>query len=102
MSAKARRAAKDATIAPKPANRKDERLKREQARIKALNRPELGDKEIHETFGKMKAITTYKIAKQFGINVSIANSLLKELETKGHLIRIGGFADHYVWKYNKK
>ncbi|MEE6245862.1 MAG: hypothetical protein VX368_00895 [Thermoproteota archaeon] len=102
MSAKARRAAKDATIAPKPSSRKDEKLKREQSKVKALNRPELGDKEIDETFGKMKAITTHKTAKQLGVNVSIANSILKELETKGHLIRIGGFADHYIWKYNKK
>jgi len=102
MPSKARKSPKDAFIAPKPSNRRDEKLKREQARIKALNRPELGDVEIAEIFGHMKAITSYRTAKQLGINISIASSILKELETKNHLIRIGGFADHYIWKYNKK
>jgi|TARA_B100002003_G_scaffold231431_1_gene242440 small subunit ribosomal protein S25e len=61
--------------------------------------PEMDEKEASKTFIPMKAITIYSTAKSLGINASIANKLIKKLEGKGILEKVGGYGGHYVYKY---
>ena len=61
--------------------------------------PKMDEKEAAKTFLPMKAITIYSTAKSLGINASLANKLIKKLEGKGILEKIGGYGGHYVYKY---
>jgi small subunit ribosomal protein S25e len=46
----------------------------------------------------LKAITPQSVARSTGVRVSIANSLLKELEHEGIIKRFGGYNGHYVYR----
>ena len=61
--------------------------------------PKIDEKEAAKTFVPMKAITIYSTAKSLGINASLANRLIKNLEGKGILTKDGGYGGHYVYKY---
>jgi small subunit ribosomal protein S25e len=61
--------------------------------------PKIDEKEAAKTFLPMKAITIYSTAKSLGINASLANRLIKNLEGKGILTKVGGYGGHYVYKY---
>ena len=61
--------------------------------------PKMDEKEAAKTFLPMKAITIYSTAKSLGINASLANRLIKNLEGKGILEKVGGYGGHYVYKY---
>ena len=61
--------------------------------------PKMDEKEAEKTFLPMKAITIYSTAKSLGINASLANKLIKNLEGKGILKKVGGYGGHYVYKY---
>jgi small subunit ribosomal protein S25e len=50
----------------------------------------------------MKAITAYSTAKALGINVSMASTLIKNLENRGILEKVGGYSGHYVYQYLSK
>ena len=61
--------------------------------------PKMDEKEAAKTFVPMKAITIYSTAKSLGINASLANKLIKNLEDKKILEKVGGYGGHYVYKY---
>jgi small subunit ribosomal protein S25e len=67
--------------------------------IKNMMMPKIEAGEAAKIFGPMKAITKYSIAKNLGINASIARSLIKNLVTKGILEKAGGYSGHYVYRY---
>lgn len=45
----------------------------------------------------MKAITVQSVAKAAGVKISVANSLVKALESKGVVKRVGGYSGHKVY-----
>jgi small subunit ribosomal protein S25e len=45
----------------------------------------------------MKAITIQSVAKAAGVKISVANSLVKTLESKGVIKRVGGYSGHKVY-----
>jgi len=53
--------------------------------------PEMDASEAAKTFVPMKAITIYSTAKTLSISASLANALLRDLETNKILEKIGGY-----------
>ncbi len=45
----------------------------------------------------MRAITVQSVAKAAGVKISVANSLVKTLESKGVLKKVGGYSGHKVY-----
>jgi small subunit ribosomal protein S25e len=54
-----------------------------------------------KTLQSMKAITTQGFARASGVKVSVANSFIKSLESKGVLMSVGGYSGRRVYKLIK-
>jgi small subunit ribosomal protein S25e len=50
------------------------------------------------TLQNMKAITPQGFARASGVKVSVANSYIKSLESKGVLRNVGGYSGHKVYR----
>jgi len=55
-------------------------------------------KQVIGMLPTLKAITPQAVARSTGARVSVANSLLKELEKEGIIKRFGGYNGHYVYR----
>ncbi len=55
-------------------------------------------KQVIGMLPTLKAITPQSVARSTGVRVSVANSLLKELEQEGIIKRFGGYNGHYVYR----
>ena len=51
-----------------------------------------------KTLQNMKAITTQGFARASGVKISVANSYIKSLESKGVITSIGGYSGHKVYR----
>ncbi|HYB75366.1 MAG TPA: hypothetical protein VEC08_00255 [Nitrososphaerales archaeon] len=60
--------------------------------------PKLTETEMLKSLSPLKAITTYAASKALGVNASIATGILRELEVKKAIVKVGGFSGHEVWK----
>jgi small subunit ribosomal protein S25e len=49
----------------------------------------------------MKAITVQGLARATGIKISVANSFIKSLESRGIVENVGGYSGHRVYKLIK-
>ncbi|MEM3404058.1 MAG: hypothetical protein QXJ17_05965 [Nitrososphaeria archaeon] len=49
----------------------------------------------------MKALTLYSVAKALGVTASAANQFLKTLESKGLIVKVGGFSGHYIYEFKE-
>jgi small subunit ribosomal protein S25e len=76
---------------------KEVRLARQQAKQQALVAPKIDDKGLQKTLGNMKAITMYGTAKALGLNASVASYLLRTLESRNVIKKVGGFSGHYIY-----
>jgi len=63
-----------------------------------LDYPEVGEKTFDE-IAKMGAITPFTIASKYGLKLSIAKNLLKELEKTGKIQYVAGSSRIKVYKY---
>lgn len=59
--------------------------------------PKMTDAEMAKVLAPLKAITVYTASRALGVNASIATGVLRDLEGRKVLSRIGGFSGHYVW-----
>ncbi|MDG6956361.1 MAG: hypothetical protein JRN16_05840 [Nitrososphaerota archaeon] len=59
--------------------------------------PRMSDSDLLKSLAPLKAITVHTAAKALGVNSSVATGVLRELESKGSLKRVGGFSGHGVW-----
>jgi small subunit ribosomal protein S25e len=59
--------------------------------------PKMSDADLLKSLVPLKAITLYSAARALGVNASVANVVLRDLEAKGSLKRAGGFSGHGVW-----
>ncbi len=50
-----------------------------------------------KTLQVMKSITVQNIAKTMGIKISVANSFIKSLESKGVVKLVGGYSGHRIY-----
>jgi len=60
--------------------------------------PKMTDVEMMKSLAPLKAITVYTASRALGINASIATGLLRQLEAKNAIARVGGFSGHTIWK----
>jgi small subunit ribosomal protein S25e len=51
-----------------------------------------------KTIKNMKPITSHSLARSMGVKISIANSFLRSLESKGMLKSIGGYSGHKIYE----
>src|SRR5918993_820514 len=51
-----------------------------------------------KTLQGMKAITAQGFARASGVKISVANSYIKSLESKGVIMSIGGYSGHKVYR----
>jgi len=51
-----------------------------------------------KTIQSMKPITSQGLARSMGVKISIANSFLRSLESKGILRPIGGYSGHRIYE----
>jgi len=83
------------------AQRKAEKQKKEVAKAKKEKRPvylsSLNEKEVEKAIKDLKAITVHSLARTLGISASLANSLIKSLEAKNVIRKVGGYSGHYVY-----
>ena len=59
--------------------------------------PRMSDAELMKALAPLKAITVYTASRALGVNASVASGVLKDLESKSMLARVGGFSGHGVW-----
>ncbi len=59
---------------------------------------------IEETAGRkalqnMKAITIQALARNLGVKISVANSFIRNMETKGSVKLAGGYSGHRIYQF---
>ena len=91
---------------PGDASAKDLKSKTDDSAGKQINRhrsimPTINEDQLKKNLQSLKAITVYNAAKPLGVSVSISNSILKYLEEKSIISKVGGYSGHYVWKLNE-
>jgi small subunit ribosomal protein S25e len=59
--------------------------------------PRMTDEEMVKTITPLKAITVVAASRALGVNASIATGILRGLESKRLITKVGGFSGHYVW-----
>ena len=59
--------------------------------------PKMTDQEMMKSLTPLKAITVLGAARALGVNSSIAMGVLRGLESRKMIARVGGFSGHYVW-----
>lgn len=79
---------------------KEQKQQQQQKRLPFLL-PKVSDEELVRALAPLKAVTIYSAAKALGVNASIALNLIRALENKKLLKRVGGFSGHYVWSLAK-
>lgn len=60
-------------------------------------RPSMGEPEMLKALTPLKAITVNGASRVLGVNASVANGVLRELEAHGKLMRAGGSSGHGIW-----
>jgi small subunit ribosomal protein S25e len=51
-----------------------------------------------KTIKSMKPITSHALARSMGVKISVANSFLRTLESKGIVRPIGGYSGHRIYE----
>jgi small subunit ribosomal protein S25e len=59
--------------------------------------PKMTQEEMVKALTPLKAITLYSASRVLGVNASIASGVLRSLESRNLITRVGGFSGHYVW-----
>lgn len=59
--------------------------------------PKMGEADMLKALIPLKAITVHTAARALGVNASVASGVLRDLESKSKLVRVGGFSGHGVW-----
>ena len=59
--------------------------------------PRMTEAEMVKSLTPLRAITITTASRALGVNASVANAVLKDLEAKQLLVRAGGFSGHGVW-----
>lgn len=59
--------------------------------------PKMSDAEFLKALTPLKAITVYTASRVLGVNASVASGVLRDLESRKMLTRVGGFSGHGVW-----
>ena len=84
----------------KALRRKERRLaeKEKKEKVERAVSLDVSEEEVLKVLRSLKAITVYGVARSLGVRASVANSLIRSLEAKGVVTKVGGWSGHYVWK----
>lgn len=82
--------------APKP-EKKEKETKTSGQKVKLSAIARVDEQQALKSLSQLKAITIYAAAKALGVNASVASSLLRSLESKNLIGKVGGFSGHYVY-----
>ena len=70
-------------------------------KITSVIDPNLKDEQAIKTLTPLKAITIYGAAKVLGVRASLAVKILKNLENKGLLNKVGGTSGRHIYSISK-
>ena len=76
---------------------KEQKAAPQQKRQLAFLPPKMSEAEMVKSLASLRAITITGASRALGVNSSVANSVIRELEAKQLLVRAGGFSGHGVW-----
>jgi len=94
-------------VKKKPLSAVEKALRRRERRLAEKEKKEkveravsldVSEEEVLKALRSLKAITVHGVARSLGIRASVANSLIRGLEAKGVVTKVGGWSGHYVWK----
>ncbi len=99
---RAQSAQEAATAGKKPEKKtaKEAKLAQQQAKQQALVMPKMDEKQILKALSPLKAITLYGTSRSLGVNAAIASQLLRNLESKNAIVKVGGYSGHYIYSVN--
>jgi small subunit ribosomal protein S25e len=86
---------------PEKRSAKETKLAAQQAKQQALVMPKIDDKQMVKTLAPLKAITVYATARALSLNAAIATQVLRNLESKEVIRRVGGYSGHYIYAINQ-
>ncbi|MGD0145335.1 MAG: hypothetical protein ABSB53_00570 [Nitrososphaerales archaeon] len=64
--------------------------------------PKMTEEDMMKSLAPLKAITIYTASRALGVNASIATGLLRDLEVKKMISKVGGFSGHSIWSVAPK
>lgn len=93
---------KDSTTASSSNQAQSQTQKKEDSKKSSGSRQKLSV-AIEETAGRkalqnMKAITVQALARNLGVKISVANSFIRNLETRGSVKLAGGYSGHRIYQ----
>lgn len=93
---------KDSTTASNSNQAQSQTQKKEDSKKSSGGRQKLSV-AIEETAGRkalqnMKAITVQALARNLGVKISVANSFIRTMETRGSVKLAGGYSGHRIYQ----
>jgi small subunit ribosomal protein S25e len=93
---------KDSTTASSSNQAQSQTQKKEDSKKSGGSRQKLSV-AIEETAGRkvlqnMKAITVQALARNLGVKISVANSFIRTMETRGSVKLAGGYSGHRIYQ----
>lgn len=93
---------KDSTTASSSNQAQTQTQKKEDSKKSSGGRQKLSV-AIEETAGRkalqnMKAITVQALARNLGVKISVANSFIRNMETRGSVKLAGGYSGHRIYQ----
>jgi small subunit ribosomal protein S25e len=93
---------KDSTTASSSNQAQSQTQKKEDTKKSSGGRQKLSV-AIEETAGRkalqnMKAITVQALARNLGVKISVANSFIRNMETRGSVKLAGGYSGHRIYQ----
>ena len=93
---------KDSTTASSSNQAQSQTQKKEDSKKSSRGRQKLSV-AIEETAGtkalqNMKAITVQALARNLGVKISVANSFIRTMETRGSVKLAGGYSGHRIYQ----
>ncbi|MGH9913617.1 MAG: MarR family transcriptional regulator [Nitrososphaeraceae archaeon] len=93
---------KDSTTASSSNQAQSQTQKKEDSKKSSSGRQKLSV-AIEETAGRkalqnMKAITVQALARNLGVKISVANSFIRNMETRGSVKLAGGYSGHRIYQ----
>ncbi len=82
---------------PEKKSAKEAKFAQQQAKQAALVAPKMDEKQLLKVLSPMKAITLYGTSRALGVNAAIASQVLRNLEAKNVVTRVGGYSGHYIY-----
>ena len=92
----------ESAAAPKGKKAKETKSAPQQKKQLTFIAPKLSDPDLLKSLTPLRAITVFSASRALGVNSSVAAGLLKELEARTLITKVGGFSGHRIWAVAQK